>query len=300
MPTNTAELEALGEELRAARTVLALTPLEVEQKIHVRAKFIEALELGAPDLLPSAVQARGFLRNYARLLGLDPDFIVLRWDEALAGGRRRRVKRATLPAQPATGKLSDPRRTTGQTASYYGASQTARPRRNPLVMLGAVIGILAIAGGAVVAVVSITGNASSSAESLSPILSPIPAQVFTQTAPSLTPVPSLTALPSPTPDLNAPAADEVAMQLTITQRTWLRVTVDGMIPFEGVAAPGTILQYRGRQINVRAANGAGVQAVVNSIDFGILGARGQIVDQTFTPDSLTPPPVIQPIATTSP
>lgn len=297
---NTAELEALGEELRAARAVLALTPLEVEQKIHVRAKFIEALELGAPDLLPSPVQARGFLRNYARLLGLDPDFIVLRWDEALVGGRRRRVKRATLPAQPVTAKLSDPRRTTGQTAAQYSAAQPPRPRRSLLVTLLAAIGIFAIVGGAAAAVVSVASQASGSAETISPILSPIPAEVLTQAAPSLTPVPSITALPSPSPDLNAPTADEVAMQLTITQRTWLRVTVDAIIPFEGVAAPGTILQYRGRQINVRAANGAGVQAVVNSIDFGILGARGQIIDQTFTPDNLTPPSVIQPIATTSP
>jgi hypothetical protein len=84
------------------------------------------------------------------------------------------------------------------------------------------------------------------------------------------------------------------VQLQITERTWLRVIVDGQVSYMGSATPDTILQYQGNSVQVRVANAVGVHAVVNNQDLGVLGARGQIVDQTFTaggpiPASPTPP-----------
>jgi hypothetical protein len=76
------------------------------------------------------------------------------------------------------------------------------------------------------------------------------------------------------------------MQLEVVARTWLRVTVDGEISYQGAPGPNTILQYRGNTVIIRASNGAGLHAIINNRDLGILGARGQIIDQTFTAGTL--------------
>src|SRR4051812_20893200 len=83
------DAQALGSELRAARESRDLTLEQAEHQTRIRAKYLEALEEGNYSILPSAVQTRGFLRNYARFLTLDADMIIARYD-ALQGGRRRR------------------------------------------------------------------------------------------------------------------------------------------------------------------------------------------------------------------
>src|SRR5438128_4292489 len=85
------DAEALGQELRAAREARDLTLDQAEQQTRIRVKHLDSLERGQHAALPSIVQARGFLRNYARFLGLDADEMVARFDDA-QGGRRRRSR----------------------------------------------------------------------------------------------------------------------------------------------------------------------------------------------------------------
>ncbi len=63
----------LGNHLREARENRGLTLEQVEDATRIRRAFLEALEAEQFDKLPPDVCARGFLRNYARFLGLDPD-----------------------------------------------------------------------------------------------------------------------------------------------------------------------------------------------------------------------------------
>jgi cytoskeleton protein RodZ len=66
-----------GEKLRQARTALGLTPADVAAKLKLGPRQIEALE--AEDLahLPGDVFSRGFVRNYARLVKIDPDQLIV-------------------------------------------------------------------------------------------------------------------------------------------------------------------------------------------------------------------------------
>ncbi len=66
-----------GEKLRLAREALGLTPAEVAAKLKLGARQIEALE--AEDLahLPGDVFTRGFVRNYARLVRIDPEQLIV-------------------------------------------------------------------------------------------------------------------------------------------------------------------------------------------------------------------------------
>src|SRR5215468_2030225 len=103
------DAQVLGSELRAAREARDLTLEQAEQQTRIRSKYLEALEEGNYSVLPSAVQTRGFLRNYARFLNLDADLIVARYD-ALQGGRRRRKVAPAASAEDPT-MLSPSRRT---------------------------------------------------------------------------------------------------------------------------------------------------------------------------------------------
>ena len=64
---------ALGELLREARLSRAYTLEEVERDTRINSAYLEALEHGRYEVLPAPVYTRGFVRSYARHLGLDEE-----------------------------------------------------------------------------------------------------------------------------------------------------------------------------------------------------------------------------------
>ena len=72
-------MDEIGHILREARENKGLTLEEVQAKIRINVRFLAALESGQYDVLPTPVHARGFLRNYARFLGLDPQPLLDRY-----------------------------------------------------------------------------------------------------------------------------------------------------------------------------------------------------------------------------
>jgi cytoskeleton protein RodZ len=65
-----------GVALRAARTAQNLSVGEVARQLRLSVAQVEALEANAFERLPGPVFVRGFLRNYARLMHLDPDVLL--------------------------------------------------------------------------------------------------------------------------------------------------------------------------------------------------------------------------------
>ena len=70
---------SVGEQLREAREVRGFDLYRAERDTKIRSKYLEALEAGDFADLPGEVYTRGFLRNYASYLGLDPDEIIDEW-----------------------------------------------------------------------------------------------------------------------------------------------------------------------------------------------------------------------------
>ena len=66
----------MGERLRRARVERHLTLEEAEAATKIRARYLRALEEEDYEELPEPVFARGFLRTYARYLGLDPSELL--------------------------------------------------------------------------------------------------------------------------------------------------------------------------------------------------------------------------------
>jgi cytoskeletal protein RodZ len=69
----------LPERLLAARERKGVDLYRAERDTKIRARYLAALERGDYRELPGAVYTKGFLRNYALYLGLDPDEVLLQW-----------------------------------------------------------------------------------------------------------------------------------------------------------------------------------------------------------------------------
>jgi len=117
----------VGEELLRAREACGLEITDVAQQLKFAPRQLEALEQERFDLLPGATIARGMVRNYARLLNLDPEPLIQRMADRLDAPDSNRL--AARFSQPVP--FSD------------GA------RRATFIYVGVSLGILALVGGVV-------------------------------------------------------------------------------------------------------------------------------------------------------
>jgi cytoskeletal protein RodZ len=69
----------LPERLLQARERKGVDLYRAERDTKIRARYLGALESGEYAELPGAVYTKGFLRNYALYLGLDPEEVIRQW-----------------------------------------------------------------------------------------------------------------------------------------------------------------------------------------------------------------------------
>lgn len=69
-------MKTVGEILRGAREGKKLTLEGVEAVTKIRKKYLVAIEENDWQKLPSLTYTKGFIKNYAEFLGLDPEFVL--------------------------------------------------------------------------------------------------------------------------------------------------------------------------------------------------------------------------------
>ena len=69
----------LPDRLAAARERKGVDLARAERETKIRVRYLSALERGDYRDLPGAVYTKGFLRNYAIYLGLDPEDVLRQW-----------------------------------------------------------------------------------------------------------------------------------------------------------------------------------------------------------------------------
>ncbi|MGM0632553.1 MAG: helix-turn-helix domain-containing protein [Pseudomonadota bacterium] len=79
-----------GQKLRAARKARELSVKQVANELHLTMHYVNALESDDFDTLPGDVFVKGYIRNYAQLLQLDPDQILKHYREL---GERRQARK---------------------------------------------------------------------------------------------------------------------------------------------------------------------------------------------------------------
>ncbi len=274
----------IGQQLRGRRELLSLTLDEIERHTRVRKNYLMVIESGRFDEIPSPVQARGMLSAYASFLDMDSEAMLLRFADAL---QARRLERQ--PAQP---------------------SASARPRMFlPFWLRRFVSPDLIFGGGMIVILIGLTlwgaarllssGAASplatQQAPSISDVLlsSPIATFDLTEVLPTSvaelgTPNGDQTSEASSTPILSGGSA--VQITAIITERTYLRVTVDGQVAEEDRVAPGAALSFEGNDsIEVLTGSGSGIQIIYNQQNLGVMGNFGEVVDRVYTSNGVETP-----------
>ena len=278
----------LGSELRQAREEKGISLKEAKTATRIKVCYLQALETNDWAALPTAVQVRGFLRNYATYLELDVDQLMSRFGQAA------RVLEAPLPAAPSTEASVQ---TTGAGGVVF------EPRNidieHPVgmpdwlswdILIGVALALLvALVGWGLLTLVFDDSDQASAAPTEMPGLTP----AVTQDVPA--PTAESGGLVEPAaPDAITPTFDTTAgnvqLSLEATEHVWVRVTVDGNVVLEGILAPGMPETWQGaEQIVLETANGAGLDAVVNGQPQGPLGERGQTITLAWGPSGPVAP-----------
>lgn len=280
-------MKDIGEKLRKARERLGLTLDEAERATRIRVHHLERLERGEFDSLPSPAQARGFLNNYARFLGLDTDQIMLGYAETLQAdrGRNRSASWRTRAAIPASVQI-----------------RSRRPRWLSFDLF--------LAAGITLAIVALiiwgVGSVLRTMRERTEIASE-PTELVPPTA-TVSPTAELAAQPvAPAQDLSTPIPEELAsptspivlapgatihLSIQVEKRSWLQVVVDGEQQLNRRVLPGEDLEFQGtREVQVTAGNAGGVRVIFNGQDQGLLGRTGELVTRLWTRSgAITPTP----------
>ncbi|WP_370226176.1 helix-turn-helix domain-containing protein [Pararhodobacter marinus] len=69
----------LGDILRGERATLGKSLLDVQRELHIRAAYIAAIENGDLDAFETPSFIAGFVRSYARYLGMEPEWVYERF-----------------------------------------------------------------------------------------------------------------------------------------------------------------------------------------------------------------------------
>src|SRR6202011_2969361 len=82
-PLRSDHMPALGEEFRSAREARGLTLSDVAEQIHIRSVYLNAIENEDWSSIGAPVYVRGFIRTYARFLGLDAESAVAAFNRSV-------------------------------------------------------------------------------------------------------------------------------------------------------------------------------------------------------------------------
>jgi cytoskeleton protein RodZ len=310
----------LGLKLRTQREALGLSLDDVERHTHIRAHYVKALERGDLSGLPSPVQGRGMLNNYAHFLGMDQDAMLLQFADGLQAQLVAK-KSAEIERKPAA-----------KSAAPEGPSPLRRLFSSDL-LLGAVLVVLLVIFTAWatlrISALSSGQNLTPTAPSIAEVLAPSPtATVPITPSPTVSPPPPSTELavataagiteavvpigetevPTVTETLTnenpAPSFSTGAIQIMIMakERAWMRVSVDGEVAFQGRVIPGSAYPFAGNEhIDLLTGNAAALQVFFNQQDLGVLGLYSEIVERVFTVQGMqTPTPAVPPTLTPAP
>ncbi|MDP2776545.1 MAG: DUF4115 domain-containing protein, partial [Anaerolineales bacterium] len=97
---------------------------------------------------------------------------------------------------------------------------------------------------------------------------------------------------APTPGTNA----NVVVSVFAVERTFVRISVDGAVAFEGRMAPREMKVFEAdNQVVVLTGNAAAIRVTYNGRDLGLMGGVGQVVSRVYlisgvaTPTATLPP-----------
>ncbi len=309
IPTQEADaiFAEIGRSLQHQRELLGLSLDDVIRHTHLRRHYLKALESGDLQGLPSPVQGRGMLNNYASFLGMDPEPLLLRFADGLQA--RLAIKKAQLSAVEEKTSPVTRRR-----------PRLPGPLRRLLAneyLIGGVVGVFLVGfvmwGAIRIFSMRAQEPPSPTAPSIAEILLATATATITPTSlPQASAQPGALVLAGATDAPEEGATEQVTppsqgnqpvqVYVTVNQRAWMQIMVDGKEEFNGRVIPGSAYSFAGEEsVEILTGNGAALQIFFNQQDLGVMGNFGQVIDRVFTQEGVeTPTPTITPTSTKTP
>jgi cytoskeletal protein RodZ len=303
-------MESIGEFFKQVRETKGLTIDEVASKTRIRTDFVKALEDGNFAQLPDQVFARGFVRSYARSLGLDEDDAIHRFVQSAGAYYEKQVERERLKLRQAEEErkrqanqkavavaigiailtliflLSREQssllvRRSSSDSPASGSKRTAPPTPEshdalPSQQAAAVPPASKAKASDLPSVQTKPSQESSLGSATGPasIASAVPDQT----------VPAPSALGSDGPlggislEGSAGATDgQLALDLEATELSWVVVQIDGGSPQEALLRPGEKARWKGQdQFILTLGNAGGVKAELNGKPQKSFGPSGKV------------------------
>ncbi|WP_236995081.1 helix-turn-helix domain-containing protein [Heliomicrobium modesticaldum] len=278
----------------------------MEAETNIRLAYLTALEEGNYDLLPGRVYGVGFMRSYAKYLGLDPAPLI----EAMKHDWKTEEEESPLVTEEREKAYSAPR--TGGIVKYagYGLAVAAiaglvfvsarlpdkdqlepnRPDGRVAINSTKPSGPAAADGTGALGSSGVLGASPGAQASNGAGADPV------SLAPGLSPVEPAVAQPAangekaPGVPAVAPAPSGVAVTLRVVQdRCWMSVSQDGQPAYEGMVNVGDAMTFTGKdKVNVVLGNAGAVEVILNGKSLGTLGDVGQVIKEEFVPLTQNP------------
>ncbi len=285
----------IGSQLSYRRKMLALSLEDCESQTLIRSIYIESMENGKFEQLPSFIQARGMLNNYASFLDLDVDAIMLKLADAIQLLSMKKNNRTDS-------KKRRPTKTAGKARKFF----------TPDLFVGIFV-IVGIAGIIIYSAVTIAAYRRNVAEPtpnlgvslLDQILEPTRTPEFlptaTLTATAAAQNPNSEFIPNePTEESEEPESlQPVHIFVTANQRTLMTVKSDGKEVFSGRTIPNNTYPFDAENlIELTTGNADALSVVYNQQNMGRLGKIGEVLTIDFSPAmAATPTPLFSPTPT---
>src|ERR1017187_2758872 len=294
----------VGETLRRERLKRNLDLEEISQELKISTRFLQAIENDQYDKLPGGIFAKSFVRQYARLLGLDEEAIAGEVQQAL--GSAPEVPQFAGKAKAAGfAPIQVPKVEEWQTVGYkrfrwsgwlsavvlvavmlvcsavYAWMQRPKSpvtaQTNSPMQSGAQSGARSAPASAPVA-----AQPSPSTSANAPPPPPVepaatPAQVVEQRPAELKPAPAVARVPPPNP------AATVHVEITADEAAWVLARSDGKYAFSASMDAHTTRTVEGvKDVTLRLGNAGGMTISLNGKPIGPAGPKGQVRTIQFT------------------
>ncbi len=278
-------MNSIGETLRRERQRLNLDLEQVARETKINRRLLEAIEAEDFDRLPGGVFTRSFVRQYARVLGLDEDEIAAELQRNIQPQEAEQEGPTRLPAETA---IELPR---------VPEFASAKPRSgSSLPALAGVVAVMLICS-AIYAwwqrgPRTAPPPASTAERSEAP--APVPAPVAAAAQPAAAqpaaaqpaaaaPAPETPAALPLVPDAAASPDAGVRLVLTATEPTWISVRSDGKFVYSGtLQANETRNLDANEQVRMTVGNAGGLSITLNGQPVPPLGSSGQVREVQFS------------------
>ncbi len=289
----------IGDLLQGRRKTLSLSLDDISLHTRIKQEYLELIEDGRMDDLPSPVQGRGMISNYSEFLNLDSDAILTRFADAL------QLKRLEMLPPDANQEKSG-EEVTSKTPFLEKVTKSPQVQKlshvlTPDLLIGgglALLLVILIIWGAV-QVITPTGKVpEATAPSISEMLLSTPtldqALILTPGFGANTAIPLESTTPESTNEPQVAATVEgtvvfnqgsqpIQVYVIVKQRAFLKVSEDGSVKFNGRAISGNAYQFSGyNKIELLTGNGAALQVFYNQTDLGLLGEPGEVINLVFS------------------